>query len=131
MGDLVRNANVPLSLYRSYDSGDLAEVPPEFTGPKWLAHPLEEDEATNQSGRVVRRYDIYLVSLWCNCAWNSASSGGLIVITAVALVRAAGVVADTDATAITSTTSRVRYSRNLAFHEPVAIARALPKFAMN
>jgi len=63
MGDLVRNANVPLSLYRSYDSGDLTEVPPEFIEPKWLARPLEEDEATNQSGRVVRRYDIYLVSL--------------------------------------------------------------------
>jgi len=63
MGDLVRNANVPLSLYRSYDSGDLTEVPPEFTEPKRLARPLEEDEATNQSGRVVRRYDIYLVSL--------------------------------------------------------------------
>ena len=127
----MRNANVPLSLYRNYDSGNPAEVPPEFTEPKWLARPLEEDEATNQSGRVARRHGICLVSLWCNCAWNSASSGGLIVTTAVALVHATGVVAGADATATTSTTSRVRYSRNLAFYEPAAIARALPKFAMN
>jgi hypothetical protein len=42
-------------LYRSYDSGDLTEVPPEFTEPKWLARPLEEDEATNQSGRAHHR----------------------------------------------------------------------------